>query len=112
MGRSKLTKGKKRQRDATLEEICSDADVTVDESTGPLSAASKRRKSIAIHQIPPVEVQSNAGDPSYINFGKLPPSANMEMQLNGLINNVPVASLVNPTVVQLFEHVKVLYSAF
>ena len=105
----KNNKGKKHERDATPEEIRSDADAPVDGSTGTLSPASKRRRSTAIPQIPPVEVQSNAGAHSYIKFGKLPPSADMERQLNGLINNVPVASLVNPTVAQLFEHVKVLY---
>lgn len=111
MARTKQSKGKKHQRDATPEEIRSDADATVDGSTGTLSPASKRRKSTAVPQIPPVQVQPNVGATSYIKFGKLPPSADTEKQLNGLINNVPIASLVNPTVEQLFEHVKV-YSVF
>jgi hypothetical protein len=107
MARRKSTKGTKHKRDATPEEIHSDADATVDGSTGTLSPALKRRKTTPIPQIPPVQVNSNAGAPSYIKFGKLPPSADVETQLNGLINNVPIASLVNPTVAQLFEHVKV-----
>src|SRR5579859_5138000 len=111
MAYAKKNKEKKHQRDSTPEEILSDADATVDGSTGTLSLASKRRRSTAILQIPPIEVQSNAGAHSYINFGKLPPSADMDTYLNRLINGVPIASLVNPTVAQLFEHVKV-YSAF
>lgn len=106
MGRPKQSR--KHKRDPTPEDIHSNADATVDGSVGTSSPASKKRKSTAVAQIQPVEIKSNMADtPSFIRFGKLPPSADTETQLNGLINNVPVASLVNPTIAQLFEHVTV-----
>jgi hypothetical protein len=113
MTRVKLhAKTKKHKRDPTPEEMRSDADAIVDGSVGTSSPPSKKRKSTAVAQIPSVEIKSNMSDtPSFIKFGKLPPSADTETQLNGLINNVPVASLVNPTIAQLFEHVTV-YSTF
>jgi hypothetical protein len=105
-------KTKKHKRDPTPEEIRLDADAIVDGSVGTSSPPSKKRKSTAVAQIQSVEIKSNMSDtPSFIKFGKLPPSADMETQLNGLINNVPVASLVNPTIAELFEHVTV-YSTF
>jgi hypothetical protein len=91
-------KTKKHKRDPTPEEMRSD-DAIVDGSVGTSSPPSKKRKSTDVAQIPSVEIKSNMSDtPSFIKFGKLPPSADMETQLNGLINNVPVASLVNPTI--------------
>ena len=94
---------KKHQRDATPENTRSE----VDESAGTSSPVSKKRKSTTVPQIPSVEIKPNITTPNYIKFGKLPPSADLETQLNGLVNGVPVASLVNPMVAQLFEHVTV-----
>lgn len=95
-----------------MEEIRPEVDSTVDGSTGTPSPATKKRRSTSVAQIPPVSIKANTiNTQSFTKFGKLPPSAETEAHLNGLINGVPVASLVNPVVAQLFDHVTV-YSSF
>lgn len=73
-----------------MEEIRPDVDSTVDCSTGTASPATKKRRSTAVAQIAPVSIKANAiNAQSYTKFGKLPPSAEAEAHLNGLIDGVP-----------------------
>ena len=82
-----------------MEEIRPEVDSTIDGSIGTASPATKKRRSTAVAQIPLVFIKANTiNAQSYTKFGKLSPSAETEVQLNGLINGVPVASLVNPVV--------------
>ena len=87
---------KKHQKDATPGNTRSEAEATVNERAGTSSPASKKRKSTTVPQIPPVEIKPNISTLSYIKFGKLHPSTDIETQLNGLVNGVPVVSFVNP----------------
>jgi len=75
-----------------------------------LPTTKTERKNTGVTQIPPIELKPNAATPSYVKFGKLPPSADIETQLNKLINGVPVTSLVNAMVAWLFEHVTVYFT--
>jgi hypothetical protein len=98
---------------SSAEQPPSEVDITVDGSkAGTASPASKKRKSTGVTEIPPVVVKAiTAPDQSYTKFGKLPPSTKIAAELNGLINGVPIASLVDPVVAQLFDNVTV-YSSF
>ena len=100
---------KKHHRTISAEQPRSEVDV--DGSTGTASPASKKRKSTAVTEITSIVIKANTAPvQSYTKFGKLPPSVKIADQLNGLINGVPIASLVNPVIAQLFDNVTVFSS--
>jgi len=85
---------------------------TVDGSSGTASPATKKRRSTSVAQIPHVSIKTNTiNAQSYTKFRKLPPPVETEAHLNGLIDGVRDASLVNQVVAKLFDHVTV-YSSF
>jgi len=57
---------------------------------------------------PPVIVKANPNvSHTYIKFGSLPPSPEIKEKLDGLLNDVPISSLIDANVAQLFDNVAV-----
>lgn len=58
---------------------------------------------------PPVVIKANPDHDAhtYIKFGSLPPSPEVKAKLDGLLNDVPISSLIDANVAQLFDNVEV-----
>ena len=89
-------------------------DITVDGSKAETApSASKKRKDIGVTEIPSVIIKANtASDQSYIRFEKLSPSIKIVAELNEFINDIPIASLMNPMIAQLLICNITVYSSF
>ena len=91
-------------------------DVDTDGNDEQKNPASKRKRgplaSSNTSIPPPPLVKANIDvSNTYISFGTIPPSPEAMEKLDGLINDVPVAALVDPNVAQLFDTVAVRHGS-